>query len=336
MTISNNEQKLNVDFGYRPGGTGVIQGTIFNDEGKDGVFQSSESGLPNVTVKLYRDTNGNGTLETGTDALVSTQASGVGGAYSFSNLTLTLDYLVDVDQADADIATGLGGTPFSITTADPHRVEDLVGTYSKAHFGFWRQIPGSISGKAFLDANVDGVMNVGETPIANFAVSLYADADGDNSPDPDELVATQRTNTAGAFAFTSLGAGDYLVQCDPASPEVPPGYTINSDLLSVTIAAGENSTGNDFAFSRLLTKAVNRTSAVAGDQITYTITPTYPGCDFLGGLTITDSVPTGSTFVSAGQGGTHSNGTVTWNLGTTSAALPGTVVTWLRVATLPL
>ena len=42
-------------------------------------------------------------------------------------------------------------------------------------------MPGGISGKEDLDANVDGVMNVGEIPIANFAVNLYGDGDGDNN-----------------------------------------------------------------------------------------------------------------------------------------------------------
>ena len=35
------------------------------------------------------------------------------------------------------------------------------------------------------------------------------------------------------------------------------------------------------------------------------------------------SAPTGTTFVSAGQGGTESGGTVTWNLGSNTAGTPG-------------
>jgi uncharacterized repeat protein (TIGR01451 family) len=45
------------------------------------------------------------------------------------------------------------------------------------------------------------------------------------------------------------------------------------------------------------------------------------------GVTITDTLPSGVTFVSATNGGTFSNGTVTWNIGTLAAGAPQTCVT---------
>lgn len=121
VTISNNEAKLNVDFGYRPGGTGSINGTIFHDTARDGAFQSSsDTGLASVTVRLYRDLDSNGELNPG-DELIHTATSSGSGTFGFTNLPLTLDYLVQVDQTDPDIATGLGGSPVILTTANPHR-----------------------------------------------------------------------------------------------------------------------------------------------------------------------------------------------------------------------
>jgi uncharacterized repeat protein (TIGR01451 family) len=327
VVLAQNEQKLNVDFGYRTGGTGSVSGSVFHDVGRDGSLHAEDDTLlPDVTTRLYRDLDSDGAIDVGTDALLGTQITDINGGYSFGNLPLNLDYLVKVDQADPVIATGVGGTPYSITTADPHRVQSLGGTYATAHFGFWREVPASIGGVAFQDTNVDGVLNVGETPIANLTITLYADVDGDNNPDPNELVNTIRTDTSGEYLFEGLGAGHYLIYCDTESPEVPPGYFIASAELGTTISAGEASLNNDYPFSRLLTKTVNRTSALAGDQIIYTLTPSYPGCEILSGLTITDTLPAGTSFVSAGQGGTHAGGVVTWNIGTTIPAQPGTVV----------
>jgi|GEM_PF-2015218 len=56
-----------------------------------------------------------------------------------------------------------------------------------------------------------------------------------------------------------------------------------------------------------------------GDEITYTITVENPRYDAISNVIVTDAIPTGSTFVSADNGGTVSAGTVTWNVGTIEA-----------------
>ena len=116
VTIAEGEGKLNVDFGYRPGGTGSVSGTVFFDVDRDGTYETSnDTGLASVTVRLYRDVDGDGVIDAGMDALLATQDSDVSGNFSFPNLSLALDYIVDVDQNDADIPAGLGGSPYSIT-----------------------------------------------------------------------------------------------------------------------------------------------------------------------------------------------------------------------------
>lgn len=56
-----------------------------------------------------------------------------------------------------------------------------------------------------------------------------------------------------------------------------------------------------------------------GDQITYTITVENPRYDAITDVVVTDAIPDGATFVAADNGGSVSNGTVTWNLGTLDA-----------------
>ncbi|MEQ1748569.1 MAG: SdrD B-like domain-containing protein, partial [Prosthecobacter sp.] len=326
VTISEGEKKLNVEFGSRPGGTGSVSGTVFNDLGNDGTLQAGDPGLPNITVRLYRDLDSDGVIDAGTDALIATLPSGAGGAFSFTNLPLALDYLVDVDQVDADIATGLGGSPFSLTTSDPHRVQALTGAYIKAHFGFWRAQPASIGDAAFIDADADGIFDSGETPVANLPITLFADTDADGQPDSNELLSSARTDTGGLYRFNNVGAGTYIVVCDLGADQVPAGYTVPNGAILITVTAGQTSLTNDFPFTPLLFKSVNLSTAVPGNTLTYTVTPNYRGSALLTGVSVIDTIPTGTTYVasSANAGGTLASGKVTWNIGSSQAGVPST------------
>jgi extracellular elastinolytic metalloproteinase len=60
-----------------------------------------------------------------------------------------------------------------------------------------------------------------------------------------------------------------------------------------------------------------------GEVVTFTITITNHKDDAATGVMVNDELPAGLTFQSASNGGTFSNGTVTWNLGTVN---PGQVI----------
>jgi uncharacterized repeat protein (TIGR01451 family) len=61
-------------------------------------------------------------------------------------------------------------------------------------------------------------------------------------------------------------------------------------------------------------------TAVAGGQLVYTITVVNNGPATAQDVVVTDSLPAGVTFFSASDGGTESNGTVTWSLGSFAVA----------------
>ena len=130
-------------------------------------FNGADVGIPNVTVKLYEDTNGNGVVDAG-DALIGTTSTNGSGVYSFPNLAEGLSYIVDVDQADPDIATYFGGGAIQQSTVDPRPVQGLTGAYTTADFGFYKVVPGSIGDQVYL-ADVDDVLDPGEAVLPNSA-----------------------------------------------------------------------------------------------------------------------------------------------------------------------
>ena len=158
VTLATGEKRLDIDFGYQPGGSGSIGDTVFDDKGNDGTFNGADVGIPNVTVNLYEDTNGNGVIDAG-DALIGTTSTNGSGVYSFPNLAEGLSYIVDVDQADPDIATYFGGGVIQQSTVDPRPVQGLTGAYTTADFGFYKVVPGSIGDKVWYDADADGVVD---------------------------------------------------------------------------------------------------------------------------------------------------------------------------------
>ena len=79
---------------------------MFDDVGNDGTYNAgTDLGIPNISVNLYEDTNGNGVIDAG-DALVATTSTDANGLYSFTGLAEGLDYLVQVDAEDPDLYLG--------------------------------------------------------------------------------------------------------------------------------------------------------------------------------------------------------------------------------------
>ncbi len=316
VNLAFNQTYTTADFGYHPSGTGSIGDQIFEDVGNDGIYNAGpDTGIGGVTVSLYKDSNNDGVYTAGVDPLVATTTSNGSGVYTFSGLPQGFSYLALVNPADSALATHFGVDPYQASTPNPRVIANLSGAYVDADFGFWEVQPATIGDQVFIDANGNGIYDAGDSPLANVTVTLLRD----NAP-----IATTVSGPDGIYLFTNLGPGTYTVNVDTADTDIPAGYAATTASHNVTVSAGQSHLTADFPFVSVFSKVVNKTYAPPGDTLTYTITPNWPGSGALSNVQVRDPIPAGTTFGSAGQGGSNNAGTVTWNLGSTTAATNGT------------
>ncbi len=232
---------MTVDFGFHqveiipnPCDASLLGGVIWDDADQDRIRDPGETGMDDVRVNLYRDSDGSGDFTRGTDEFVTSAVTfavaGEAGRYTFENLSEG-SYIVqvapqnfeDYDVLDGyagsttDIVLGEGATSEAIAVAAGVEVE-TVG------LGFYQDEAPTVRmvGYVWDDANGDGVCQHGtETAFDGVSVRLYRDSDGSGDlTATDEVVRTAVTFTddgkAGTYIFESLDEGTaYLVQIPP-------------------------------------------------------------------------------------------------------------------------
>lgn len=224
-----------VDFGYEPLGDNAISSVVWEDTDGDGVQDSTEEGIADITVTLQVDLNGDGTYVN-----LSTTTTDADGNYSFTDLP-DGDYRVIVDDTDTDLPTDGMGDAYTPTNATQY---DLT---------FGDSDTGGISGSVLADQDSSNGFSAGDTGISGVKIELY-DSTGTN------LLATTYTDANGDYSFTGLPADDYVVKETDAGATGPSdaGTSVtDSDggsadteaantISSITVTADEINTGNDF------------------------------------------------------------------------------------------
>ncbi len=159
----------------------------------------------------------------------------------------------------------------------------------------------------FVSASAGGSHDAGTHTVSWAVGSLAPGASGTVS----FVVTLDATFPAGTTVVTNTGA---LSSSDvPSTPSNPVSTSVN-------------------AAPRLaLTKAVDRTSAAPGDVLTYTLTYTNSGNADATGVTVSDTLPERTSFLSASNGGTFTGSAVLWQLGTVPAGASGTVSFTVRL-----
>ncbi len=229
FTLTAGQHRVDVNFGYqeKDASVGIL---VWNDQNGNGVADSGEPGLQNVTLTL---TQGSTTIGT-----TSTNAS---GNYLFSNLAAGT-YMICTSNVPAGFVEtydldGLG-TPNCATftlTAGQHRVD--------VNFGY-QQRNGSIGILVWNDVNANGVQDSGEAGLSSVMLTLSQN---------NVVIATTGTNGNGNYSFGGLAAGTYTV-C--VTSGVPAGWVETYDLDGLgtpncatgSLAAGQNRVDFNFGY----------------------------------------------------------------------------------------
>ncbi len=223
-----NTNDLNQDFGIQPDEKGAIGDTVWRDLNADGIKSGvTETGIPNVTVTLQFDGNGDGTYVN-----LQTTTTDASGTYLFTNL-LSGSYRVVVDSGDTDLPVDEFGVTWYTTTAVTNSISLVINsTNLTADFGFAPY--GAVGDTIFLDANQNGTQDFNEEGAAGVVVSIYLDEDSDGFFSPgDTLLQSESTDTNGNYFFTGLLPTNYVVVVE----------TTNGTLLGLELSADPNADG---------------------------------------------------------------------------------------------
>lgn len=219
---------------------------------------------------------------------------------------------------------------------------------------------------ATLSSNVlDTLKILGTGASATFVssvnkVEFYYQFDSDNNSQPDltgpwTLIGpgTLAPNTTNPWRISwntsSLGQGTYFIKTIATDTDTPtPHVTDSTDITNggSTDTYNPATQGTTPIFSTfnntcglptadVVTTKTGPATVTAGSNITYSITTTNNGPATATNVVIKDTLPTGTTFVSATNGGTQSGGVVTWPNIPSLASGVGNSVTYQVTVTAP-
>ena len=313
--LSPGQQYLNADFGYDSPTNqfGTIGDQVWRDTTMDGVFGAGESGIPGVSVDVWRNPDGSAAMN-GDEYIVATTTTNTSGQYT---VTVPLgSYFVMVSDTanvlDDYLPTVPGSTPGANNNnqVQPYAVTLTTAgqTNNTADFGYI-QNPiqpnlGVIGNQLWFEIgdSVNGLYepNIGDVGIEGVTMELLNVSN--------QVIATQVTGPSGDYAFTSLPAATYRVRVASSAtntailgayqptvagpnqagqqPQEPQPYTI------VLPAGGVNPTA-DFGYtiplSFTVTKQLNTPPVIRTQEaISFTIRITNTGAMPIQVLPLTD------------------------------------------------
>jgi uncharacterized membrane protein len=218
-----------------------IGGAKFQDTNGNGVRDPGEPGLQGFTI--FIDANNNGILDAG-ETSTTTDAN---GNYSFANLSPGTYTIREVQQSG-----------FTQTTANPAAITPTSGqTITAVTFGNFQLT--SIGGAKFQDTNGNGVRNPGEPGLRGF--TIFIDANNNGILDVGETSTT--TDVNGNYSFANLGPGTYRIREVQQS-----GFTqTTANPAAITATSGQAVTAVNFGNFRLISISGNKFQDTNGNRV---------------------------------------------------------------------
>ncbi|HQK12556.1 MAG TPA: SdrD B-like domain-containing protein [Anaerolineae bacterium] len=201
---------VTADFGYRYplGVNGMIGDRVWYDLDGDGVQDTGEAGIADVTAYLCTTSpcsSGNAIRTTTTD---------VNGNYYFTNLPAGTYYVkVDTSTLKGGVTVNTYDNDTNCDSESGAIVLSAGQTYLAADFGYnYNGTKYSIGDKVWRDDNANGREDETGTGIPGVTLALYYDTNGNGRVDTGEpLLATTTTDSSGAYTFGGLPNGNYIV-----------------------------------------------------------------------------------------------------------------------------
>ncbi len=239
---------------------GTLAGVVYLDVNNNGLQDGTESGIPGVQMTL----SGTGPGGAITPVVVLTQADGsyrfidlVGGTYTVTQQTAQ-PVVGGVTTLDGDVDAGSTGGTDSPTGTSPSSISAITlpaGANSTAN-NFAEILPVAISGRVYLDANNDGVIDAGETGVGGQTIRITGTDDRGQAVSIDVI-----TQSDGSYSAPALRPGTYTVTQPNQPPNTANGITTAgtaggtattpattpSVITPINLTTpGSNSTGNNF------------------------------------------------------------------------------------------
>ena len=201
VTLVQNEERLDQDFGYRA--VGEIGDKIFHDLNNNGTFNAGE-GINGVTVQLINSSM----------VVIDTEVTSGAGDYLFSDIPLG-SYTVQV--AASNFSMGAALENYTLTT-DPEGALDNMSSATVTRgsssldedFGYQLTANlGSIGDDIFIDYDENGMPGGSGEGVSGVVVNLL------NSSATQ--IDSTTTSGSGKYLFSNLPAGIYTVEVDSSS-----------------------------------------------------------------------------------------------------------------------
>ena len=231
--LEGSESDTSWDMGiYKPASIGD---KVWLDSNANGIQESNESGVANVTVTLYEgDCSTVVTVDSNGGAITPITTDGLGN-YNFTNL-IPSDYCVGFSNLPANhvvtpMNSGLDdGVDSDVNPITKKAVATILSSgESDTSWDMGLYEPASIGNKVWLDSNANGIQENNESGVANVTVTLY---EGDCSTvvtvdDSGNAITTETTDANGLYNFGNLTPKEYCVGFDnlPAEYKVCLLYT---------------------------------------------------------------------------------------------------------------
>ena len=328
---------VDVNFGrVKPASIGD---TTWIDVNRDGVQGADEPKLTGVRVRLTDVNGGPVTDADGHD--VADAVTDEQGHYTFENLlpgTYKVSFQAPAGYTPTQVSAG--SDPKADSNGDNADVTLEQGS-SEDTIDFGAVGTGVVGDRIFVDVNHSGGAepDQGDRPLAGVTVKLTWRG-------PEGATATYEavTDAQGSYGFSDLLPGDYTIEVDRDSltkaeallnvqTRAPGGDTDRTPgnewtLTNEFTLTGDHMTRTDqdwaFAISAdtSIAKAITSPSAdeqedfqfTPGKQISYTLTVTNNGPGPATGVTASDPLPAGVSFVSATGDGTFDQASGAWDL----------------------